>query len=373
MRTTDGPRTPSSLATLVIALSLVACGDDAMDPADGGGGATAGSTSTGASTTSTTSGSAGGGDGEGGEAGSSTTSAGGDDPGAGGAGGEPGSGGAGTAPAIPFTCPGGSIVDGENELQVGDRTRTLLADLPADTSGPVGVVFSWHGFGDSAPSFRAASALDPDADPSLPLIVITPEDSGMLPPAGLDWDIARGTEDDDNRDLAFFEAMLGCLDEQYAIDPSRIYTHGFSAGSVMSSLLHSRYPGLLSAIVNVSGVWFNDEAQQDLVNLISIDWNWPALDPADGGAVLLTHGGPDDVTVGNLMNLEDAAQAAFPFLAAANRVVIDCAHEQGHTPHPEVTPQIISRFLSMHRAGEASPLLDEELEGWPASCQIRRP
>lgn len=373
MRTTDRLRTPSVLASILVVASLAGCGDDTASPGDGAGGAAAAS-STGAGTTSTTSGSTG--EGGGGGNGTSSASAGGDDPGeggAGGAGGDGGSGGSSAVPTITFACPGGTIVDGENELEVGDRTRMLLADFPADTSRPMGVVFSWHGFGDSAPNFRAASALDPDADPALPVVVITPEDSGMFPPAGLDWDIARGTEDDDNRDLAFFEAMLGCLDEQYEIDPARIYTHGFSAGSVMSSLLHSRYPGLLGAIVNVSGVWFNDPAQQELVNLISIDWNWPALDPADGGAVLLTHGGPNDVTVGNLMNLEDAAQAAFPFLAAANRVVVDCAHEQGHTPHPEVTPQIISRFLSMHRAGEASPLLTEELDGWPGSCQLRRP
>jgi poly(3-hydroxybutyrate) depolymerase len=265
------------------------------------------------------------------------------------------------------------VSPGENTLTVDGLERIFYADFPADTTQPMGVLFSWHGFGDTMQNHRAASALDPDADPALPVVVITPDDSGMQPPVGLDWDIAKGTAADMNRDIAFFEAMLGCLEEQYEIDPTRIYSYGFSAGSVMTSLIHSRHPKLLSAIVAVSGAWFNDEVQQDLVNIFQIDWNWPALDPSDGGAVLLTHGGPNDVTVLNILSLEDAAQAAFPFLAANGRIVVDCAHDQGHTPHPDVTPALVSSFISAHRAGQSSPYATEGLHGFPSSCALRLP
>lgn len=71
--------------------------------------------------------------------------------------------------------------------------------------------------------------------------------------------------------------------------------------------------------------------------------------------MLLTHGGPKDVTVLNLLDLEASAQAAFPFLEANGRVVVDCAHTQGHTSHPNVTPAVIRKFISEHRAGEPSP------------------
>lgn len=284
--------------------------------------------------------------------------------------GEPTTGG--EAPTIPFACPGGAIVPGMNSIDVGGAPRTFLADFPADLDRPIGVLFSWHGYGDTAVNFRAAVGLDPDADPALPVVVVTMEDSGLPPPMGLDWDIAGGAAPD-NVDLAMFEAVLGCLDAQYEIDPARIYSFGFSAGSVMTNLLHSSYPELLTAIVSASGAWFNDEAEADLVNIFDIDWDWPELDPADGGTVLLTHGGQADVTVLNILDLEASAQAALPFLAAAGRTVVDCAHMQGHTLHPEVPPDLVSVFLSAHRAGQPSPYLSGGLDGWPASCVLRAP
>lgn len=345
----------------VLLVFLSACSDDVSTGAGGAGGegASAGSHEGGGGGVATGAGSA-----QGGGGGGETSE---------GGGGSTGEGGSGGGPTISFACPGGTIVPGVNELQVGDKTRRFNADFPEDVSQPMGALFSWHGFGDTWENHRAASALDPNADPALPVVVITPDDSGMMPPVGLDWDIAKGTPDDENVDLAFFEAMLGCLNEQFPIDPTRLYSYGFSAGSVMTSLLHSRYPKLLSAIVAVSGAWFNDEAEQELVNVFTIDWQWPELVGADGGAVLLTHGGPNDVTVFNLLDLEAAAQAAIPFLNAANRVVIDCPHDNGHTPHPDVTPAIVSKFISAHRAGEPSPLLSNPLEGYPESCTLRLP
>lgn len=279
-----------------------------------------------------------------------------------------------------FTCPDGTAIfaEGSNTITIAGADRTFFADFPDDTSSSMGVLFSWHGFGGSADNFKDIG-LDPDANPSLPVIVITPEDSGLQPlgnPQGLDWDIRSAAPDYDNVDFAFFEGMLACLDEQQDIDPARIYSFGFSAGSVMSGLLHSQYPDLLAAVILESGAWLNDQAEIDLVNVIDVDWQWPALDPDDGGAVLLTHGGPNDriVILGvNIISLEDAAQAAFPFLDMANRVVVDCAHTGGHILDPNVTPAVISAFISAHRAGEPSPYRDGTLDGFPESCTLRLP
>ena len=275
------------------------------------------------------------------------------------------------APELSFACPGGSIVSGMNQLLVGGLTRTLHAELPSDTTRPMGVVLSWHGFNEDPVAYRTSLALDPDGDPERPLIVITPDDADFEVPIGLDWQLDSG-DPATNADLAFFEAIIGCLDAHYAIDAARIYSVGFSAGSVMSSLLHSRYPQLISAIVCFSGMWFNDPEQVAMINLVPVMPSWPALDPRHEGAVLLTHGGPGDVTVLGVANLEDMAQAAFPFLAAGNRLVVDCAHAQGHIPHPEIRAGSISTFLSAHRAGEPSPYRTS-FSGFPASCSLRLP
>ncbi|HVH46399.1 MAG TPA: PHB depolymerase family esterase [Labilithrix sp.] len=275
----------------------------------------------------------------------------------------------------PFACPGSTITPGLNEaFDVGGNARKLYADFPKDTSKPMAVIFSWHGFGGSAENFRKAAAFDPDGDPAVPAVIITPEDTGLFPPKGLDWDIAKGTPADPNVDLAFFEAIVGCLSKQQKIDASRIYSFGFSAGSVMTNLLHSRYPKVIAAIVTESGAWMNDKAERDIVNFPGgVDWNWPELDPADRGNVLLTHGGPEDVTDFNVLDLEKSAQLALPFLKEAKRTVLDCAHTNGHKLHPDVTPAVIRQYLFAHRAGEPSPYQGGAAPGYPGSCTLRLP
>lgn len=345
----------SLLSITTLALGLAACGG-AVDAEPSGGGA---------GTDDTGSAGSGGGDGD--------DVDGGDSDGDGGTG-DVDSGG--STPTIPFACPGGTIAPGSNTITVDGKSRTFFADFPSDTNGPLGVVFSWHGFGDKADDFRAGVQLDPNADPAHPVVILTPEDTKMNPPQGLGWDIRAGKPGDTNIDLAFFEAMLGCLDEQQTIDPSRIYSLGFSAGSVFTSLLHSRYPDLFAAIVNASGAWMNDPEQTKLVQFIKVDWSWPDLDPSDRGNVLLTHGGPTD-QVGamgfTVFNLEDSAQAALPFLAAAQRTVVDCAHDKGHVLHPDVPPTMLVKYLTAHRAGEPSPYAGGTLAGFPDSCTLRLP
>ena len=281
------------------------------------------------------------------------------------------------SPLDGFACPGGVLGEGMNTIQVGDLERSLYLEFPTDMSGPIGVVFSWHGYNDpgsdgDAAGWRSAAEVDANADPSLPVVVVTPFDVDFDPPYGLDWQLDKGTAEE-NVDLALFEATLGCLNEQYDIDPTRVYSYGFSAGSVMTSLVHSAYPEIVSAVVCVSGMWFNDPVQVDMINLIPVDPMWPALDPSDVGTVLLTHGGPNDVTVLNIANLENMAQAAFPFLASAERVVVDCGHQSGHTLHPELSTESVMRFFADHRAGEPSPYVDEGLAGYPDSCTLRLP
>jgi poly(3-hydroxybutyrate) depolymerase len=283
------------------------------------------------------------------------------------AGGHAGDDGGGHSATIPFACPAGiTIAPGMNTLVVDGRPRTLFADFPSDMARPIGVLFSWHGYQQTAEAFRTEAGLDPNVNPDLPVVVITPNDTDMVPPFGLGWDLVQA---DTNIDFALFEATLGCLNAQYSIDPQAIYSFGFSAGSVMTSLLHSSYPKLVSAIVAESGAWFNDPAQRALVTIPLVPWEWPDLDPADGGTVLLTHGGPSDVTVANIMSLEAAAQAALTFLDTHDRTVVDCAHDRGHAFDPNLTRDMIVMFLTGHRTGEAPDPTASAL--LPPSCHVQ--
>ena len=144
----------------------------------------------------------------------------------------------------------------------------------------------------------------------------------MLPPAGLSWDIAGG-----DNDVPFFDAMMQCLHEQFSIEDTRIYSWGFSAGAVFSNLLSAIRPHLFAATVSESGTWFNDQAEWSDVLVPIVQWRWPAFNVADGGNILLTHGGPNDFAT--VISLESANEKALPFLYNNGRTVTECEHGFG--------------------------------------------
>jgi poly(3-hydroxybutyrate) depolymerase len=272
-----------------------------------------------------------------------------------------------------FTCPGGNIGPGTNTLMVRGRQRTFVADFPANPTRRMGILFSWHGYNQAEGQHRTASNLQPDGDPALPVVVITPDDVDFELPVGLDWQLDEGSVDK-NVDLQFFEAMVGCLNQQYDIDPARIHSLGYSAGSVMTALLHSVYPRLVRNVICISGMWFNDQKEIDAIIFAGavLKPTWPALRQEDGGTILLTHGGLTDIAA-VIINLETMAQNAFPFLAQAGRVVVDCAHNNGHTGSPDVGPSVISRFISVNPSDIPSPYLSGGYSGFASSCKLRLP
>ena len=332
---------PAYLVALTLPLGLLACGGDDA-----------------ASTASSTS------------AGSSTSS------GSGGGGGGGGSGGEGAGgPVISYACPGSALASGPNSLAVGGGNRDIFIDLPGDLETPAGVVFAWHGYGDSATNFQAALGLNPNAIAGVPLIIVYPQDSGLFPPKGLDWAIFQGAIGQPNADADVFVATLGCLVEQYKVDPKRVYSLGFSAGAIMTNLLHSRYPDVLAATLAYSGAWFNDPAETAGVNTagLSVEFDWSPLDHDQGGNLLMTHGGDnDEFSFGTtkIIDFEDAAQAAIPFLAEGGRVVVECVHAAGHQPHPNVGADLALRYLTDHQFGQKSPYLTAGLTGYPDSCSL---
>ena len=217
------------------------------------------------------------------------------------------------------------------------------------------LLFLWHGFMQDAAKFANEVVYDvplgkwvpfnPNAFP-MPLMIVTPNDTKMIPPAGLDWDIATG-----GKDVDFFDGMLKCITDKFTIDKSRIYSFGFSAGAVFSNLLSAKYPDLFAATISESGCWFNDTAQQTEILVPIVSWKWPAFAPADRGNVLLTHGGKDDFAT--VVSLENCAQKAFPYLRANARTVVDCTHGFGHTLDPDLTQAMYYEYMWSHPKGSA--------------------
>jgi predicted esterase len=348
---------------------LLACGGEAEDAPAGAGGSGAGEA-----------GAAGGGGGGAGSGGAGA-GAGGSDAGSGGS--DAGSGG-GSGSGV-FACSSGQAIQpGLNKgWQAGGKARQFYADFPKETGKPLAVVFLFHGYGDSASNFRNFGP-GPDTDPDFPFVLITPDDTGLQPfgdPQGLDWALFSGKSSEENIEGALFEEVLGCLGAANTVDPSRVYVMGFSAGAILSNMLYSRYQGKIAASLAFSGAWFSDPEQTKTINTLgfAVDYAWDALAPEASaqGMVLLTHGGPGDTfSAGGqkVIDFELCAQKSDPFLLASKRSFIDCAHKNGHQPHPEFSKKLMVQYFKAHRAGEPSPYLGGKLPAeFPSSCALREP
>jgi hypothetical protein len=249
----------------------------------------------------------------------------------------------------------------------GATARPYYVDLPTDTSRPMALMFSWHGFNQQPLDFRNQLAFDPNGA-SMPVVIVTPSDTGLFLPDGLDW-FLLGTSG--NIDFPYFEGMLSCLESQFNIDTTRVYSFGFSAGAVFTNLLADQWPHLFAATVSESGCWFSDpnEVAAIVAGLgSSLTWDWPSLNPADRGNVLMTHGGSTDFAT--IISIEDADQAALPYLLKNDRTVVDCAHTTGHAIDPDVSNAMIYEYLLAHQLGKPSPFAGGMplFPDFPSSC-----
>lgn len=296
---------------------------------------------------------------------------------------------------IPFSCPNTAVTQGLNDAwQAGTESRQFYANLPSVGSDtPVSVIFAWHGVGDTAQNFQNFLSPSPDEDADFPYIMIFPQGMRLQPVAfgggssnvGIEWDLFESVEGDDNLEAALFESILGCLAQDYTIDPTRIYHMGFSGGAILTAMMHTRYPEMVGAAYVMSGAWFNDPTTVENIDtgFLTINFRWDDLDPVHQGTILMTHGGVNDVyqdpqfamggvaNDGRIISFEDSASFAHSHLPNHNRNVIDCAHNGGHANHPGLSRQAIIEFFKIHRAGKASPYL---LDGLPAGldsiCRI---
>lgn len=261
------------------------------------------------------------------------------------------------APVAAYSgLPGASCPDMEGDVrQMSSHTftnRALTVVLPDKTKN-AGVLFAWHGNGDTGKNFASylnASSLADD----LGVIVVAPEsDAGGF---GLDWGVPPNNTKGDS---TFFDDILACLDAQYELDRSRVYSVGFSAGALWTSWLAMNRSDYLAATVMFSGGSDGDSGVPGVkVNPYSM--------PDKLIPVLMTEGGPQDEVV---VNFQDMTNNMSRKLRRDGHTAIVCSHSQGHTP-PNGFQNWAWDFLDAHRYGmDPSPYASSDPSGnLPANC-----
>ncbi|MCB9683204.1 MAG: hypothetical protein H6733_17190 [Alphaproteobacteria bacterium] len=243
------------------------------------------------------------------------------------------------APVVAYdgTCP---AMDGNVEdFTAGSRNgHSFRIHLPKKTDG-AGVLFLWHGNGDTAQNFDRYMDGEGLAR-QLKVITVIPETLGNS--FGVDWTVPPN---ETSRDADLFDAILSCLDAQYDLDLRRVYTAGFSAGALWSSWLVMNRADHLAAAVIFSG------GSDGLGGVNPYDtpaWHIP---------VLMTEGGPSDQV---FVNFQQMTNTMATKLRADGSTAIVCSHRQGHTP-PTGYDDWAWDFLDANVFGqEPSPYADGE-------------
>ncbi|MCP4810808.1 MAG: prolyl oligopeptidase family serine peptidase [Proteobacteria bacterium] len=227
-------------------------------------------------------------------------------------------------PPAPVAYSGGTCPDmknGEMTITSDGIDREIILKLPGDPSGAP-VWFNWHWLGGSASDAVRYQGLKTVKQAGY--IVVVPESRDGM--AASEWGFI-GDGSQAGPDLALFDDVLSCLDEQYDVDNSRVYTTGMSAGGLWSTYLVMHRSEYLAAAAPLSGG-----------TGVFVDYTEPARDMP----VLLTWGDANDKYNG--LSFDDASKEFEADLVEDGHWVRTCVHTQGHVIPNEATDYTLQFF-----------------------------
>jgi len=141
-------------------------------------------------------------------------------------------------------------------LEIGGRTRNYFIHTPPAYSRkkPVPLVLVLHGGGQSAESVEWMSGMSAKADREN-FLVAYPSGTGRLSrmPTWNSGNCCAYAMDNNVDDVAFLRALIDQLEQEYAVDPRRVYVTGISNGGMMSYRLACEEADKIAAIAPVEG------------------------------------------------------------------------------------------------------------------------
>ena len=238
-------------------------------------------------------------------------------------------------------CP--TLGAGSNALESSGQSREVELYLPADVvNAPV--LFFWYGAGGSTQTYEWMQ----DFADAYEVVIVVPR---AAPNMIFEWPIMASN--DTGNDLVFFDDILACIAESLPINTRRVYTSGFSAGGLWSTVLVMHRSDVLASAVIYSG------GTGSLVQAYET--------PAVTIPVLGMYGGESDV-YGGIMNFKDSMTELMNGLVDDGHLVISCNHDAGHTI-PVGGFDWGIEFVLAHTFGDTTSPYDLELPSYlPAYC-----
>ncbi len=131
------------------------------------------------------------------------------------------------------------------------RTRTYMIHVPLsyDGSNPTPLVISLHGYTGNARSSEQVTGFTEKSDKE-GFIVVYPEGIGQSWNGPYCCGEAYSSNVDD---VGFIRELINRLEQEYNVDPDRIYVAGFSNGAIMAYRLAAELSDKIAAIAPVAG------------------------------------------------------------------------------------------------------------------------
>lgn len=169
-------------------------------------------------------------------------------------------------------------------IEAGGLTRAYSIHVPPSYDGktPMAVVFVLHGATQSAESAERMSGMSEKADKEN-FLAVYPSGIGHVPTwnAGACCGYAMQTRVDD---VAFFRALIDQLEQDYTVDPKRIFATGISNGAMMSYRLACEMSDEIAAIAPVEGAQDLTCHPSNMVSVIVFHGTADHLVPFEGGS-----------------------------------------------------------------------------------------
>ncbi len=172
-----------------------------------------------------------------------------------------------------------SLTRGVNEftLDAGGAVHDVRIYVPETVSSdPVPTVLDWHGLGSNGPEQAAYTGYEELAEQE-GFVVVHPTGNAVVDGGPSSWELAQ-FDSPDRDDLAFADALIDTVVEDWCADPLRIYSTGMSNGGFFTSELVCNRSERIAAAVSVAGTSHP-----------------PSCDPARAVPYQAFHGTADDV------------------------------------------------------------------------------
>jgi len=272
----------------------------------------------------------------------------------------------------PLAEPSGACPDlttsGFVSFESAGETRNASVVVPREPSGPMSVVFFFHGLMDPSstpePTEYMVNGLDLQGLANTHNTVILVPEAPLLNLFGFNvflWDIALESD----ADLVLFDDLRACSADQLDLNLARTTAWGFSGGALWTTVIASQRGDAFAAVVEASG-------GSDIDVPIWTDLGAAYETPAHTMPVLLMSGGDSDVWPNASLTIVDfdaATDTLESQLAADGHLVVRCRHTAGHTLTSRGLSLTID-WLTGHAFGEPSPWASGDLGDDADWCDV---